>query len=320
MRMWMVARMFTLSAYTPADAERWDALVARSRNGSFLHQRGYMDYHADRFDDASLLVERNGEPLAAFPANAEYGQVTSHGGLTYAGLITTRAMRAEWALEVFERIGDHYRAQGVRRIVYKAVPHVFHAYPADEDLYALHRLGARLKRRDVSSVIALREPFHFAEGRRRAINKARKSALQIRTTTDLAAFHGLLSEVLRSRHGAVPTHSLAELNLLQRRFPQQIVLHEAHAGDELLAGALVYDFGRVVHTQYLAASEAGRDANALNLLLAELIEHVYADRHYFSFGISTEREGRVLNGGLVTQKEHFGARAVVHDFYEWDLG
>jgi hypothetical protein len=311
--------MFTLKAYAPADAAQWDAVVVHSRNGNLLHRRGYMDYHADRFVDGSLIVLRNDEAVAVLPASLKNGTATSHGGLTYAGLITTRAMRAEWTLEVFERIGEHYRAQGVQRVVYKAVPHIFHAYPAEEDLYALHRLGACLKRRDVSSVIALREPFAFTDGRRRAVTKARKSAIRVQSSTDLTAFHALLSDVLCSRHDTTPTHSLDELRLLQGRFPQQIVLHEARNGEDLLAGVLVYDFGRAVHTQYLAASEEGRERNALNLLLAELIEHTYADRHYFSFGISTEQEGQVLNGGLITQKEYFGARAVVHDFYEWVL-
>jgi uncharacterized protein YqgC (DUF456 family) len=87
----------------------------------------------------------------------------------------------------------------------------------------------------------------------------------------------------------------------------------------LLAGTLLYDFGRVVHTQYLACSEQGRRVDALSLLLAELIEDRYAQRAYFSLGISTEQQGQVLNDGLVTQKERFGARGVVHDFYAWDL-
>jgi hypothetical protein len=311
--------MLTLRAYAPADAPQWNAVVEHSRNGNFLHSRGYMDYHADRFADGSLMVLRNDEAMAVFPASIEHGVASSHGGLSYAGLISTRALRAEWALEALERIGEHYRAQGMERIVYKAVPHVFHAYPAEEDLYALHRLGARLQRRDVSSVIALREPFEFSDGRKRAVNKARKASIELKLGHEMADFHALLSEVLRSRHDVAPVHSLAELRLLQSRFPGQIVLHEAREAGVLLAGALVYDFGRVVHTQYLAASEAGRECNALNLLLAELVERRYADRHYFSFGISTEQQGRVLNGGLITQKEYFGARAVVHDFYEWEL-
>lgn len=244
--------------------------------------------------------------------------MTSHGGLTYAGLITSQALRAESALAVFEQIGNHYRTLGVERVIYKAVPHVFHAYPAEEDLYALHRLGAKLIRRDLSSVIPLREAFHFTQGRRQTIDKARKAGICVQSGADPKAFHTLLSDTLR-RHDAVPTHSLPELRLLQARFPQHIVMHEARREDDLLAGVLVYDFGRVVHTQYMAASEEGRRLDALSFLLAELIGGIYANKACFSFGISTEQEGRVLNGGLIAQKEYFGARAIVHDFYEWPL-
>jgi hypothetical protein len=308
--------VFAVRPYAPADADAWDALVDRSRNGNLLHRRGYMDYHADRFVDCSLVIEHAGEIAAVFPANVCDRTVTSHGGLTYAGLIMGHAMRAESTLAVFEQIGAHYRAQGAQRVVYKAVPHVFHAYPAEEDLYALHRIGARLQRRDLSSVIALRESFRFTEGRRRGVNKARTAGITLQVAADPADFHALLAQVLR-RHAAVPTHSLAELRLLQQRFPAQIVLHEARREGQLLAGVLVYALGRVANKQYMAASDEGQHLNALSLLLAELIGGVYAERTYFSFGISTQHDGRVLNGGLVTQKEYFGARAIVHDFYEW---
>lgn len=310
--------MYSVRPYTTSDAARWDALVTCSRNGNLLHRRGYMDYHADRFVDASLLVERGGEVVAVFPANVHGDCVSSHAGLTYAGLLFSAALRAGASLQVFELIAAHYRATGVREIVYKPVPHVFHAYPAEEDLYALHRVGAQLSRRDLSSVIALRQPFAFTAERRRSIAKARKAGVQIQTGTALEEFHALLSDVLR-RHAVAPTHRLEELQLLQGRFPHHIVLHEARAGGRLLAAALVYDFGRSVHTQYLAVSERGRQLDALSLLLAELITQVYAARDYFSFGISTEQGGLVLNEGLVEQKERFGARAVVQDVYRWTL-
>lgn len=310
--------MLSVRPYAPADADAWDALVTQSRNGNLLHRRGYMDYHADRFVDASLMVERGGELVAALPANVRGDTVFSHAGLSYAGLISSHALRAASTLAAFELVGEHYRARGCSRLLYKAVPHLFHAYPAEEDLYALHRLGARLQRRDASSAIALREPLRFTPERRRSIAKARKAGLRVQVRQDLADFHALLRQVLE-RHGIPPTHTLEELQLLRSRFPAQIVLHEARAGDALLAGVVVYDFGRVVHAQYLAASEQGRRVDALSLLLAELIENVYAQRDYFSLGVSTEQEGRVLNEGLIEQKERFGARAIVHDFYEWTL-
>ncbi|WP_042831527.1 GNAT family N-acetyltransferase, partial [Xanthomonas citri] len=162
----------------------------------------------------------------------------------------------------------------------------------------------------------LREPPAFSTERRRSIAKARKAGVQIRRGTELDGFHALLTQVLQ-RHGVAPTHRLDELELLQRRFAQQIVLHEARADGQLVAAALVFDFGRCVHTQYLAVSEQGRQLDALSLLLADLITDVYAQREYFSFGISTEQGGQVLNEGLVEQKERFGARAVVQDVYRW---
>lgn len=230
--------MFSVRPYAASDAPAWDALVASSRNGNLLHRRGYMDYHADRFVDASLLVERGGEVVAVFPASVHGDCVSSHAGLTYAGLLSSMALRAGATLQVFEQIAGHYRARAVRQIVYKPVPHVFHAYPAEEDLYALHRLGAQLFRRDLSSVTALREPFAFSAERRRSLVKARKAGVQIQTGTQLEAFHALLTQVLQ-RHGVAPTHRLDELQLLHSRFPQQIVLHEARAEGQLVAAALV---------------------------------------------------------------------------------
>ncbi|MCW0366701.1 hypothetical protein NB699_001684 [Xanthomonas sacchari] len=310
--------MLSVRAYTAADAPLWDAVVEASRNGNLLHRRGYMDYHAARFVDASLLVEDAGTPLAVFPANRDGDVVTSHAGLSYAGLVSTHALRATATLEVFERIAAHYRDAGVRILLYKAVPHLFHRSPAEEDLYALHRLDARLYRRDLSSAVPLRVPPRLAAARKRSVAKARRAGLRVQRVDDPAPLHALLGEVLQ-RHDARPTHSLDELRLLCARFPAQIVPYEVRDGAELLAGTLVYDFGHVVHTQYLACSEQGRRTDALSLLLAELIEQVYAQRDFLSLGISTEQQGQVLNVGLVEQKERFGARAVVHDFYRWEL-
>ena len=310
--------MIRVRPYQAGDANAWDVAVQRSRNGNFLHRRAYMDYHAHRFVDCSLMVERGGDVVAVLPADLRDGVVTSHGGLTYAGLITTHDLRAESTLAVFDLIGEHYRGMGAERMLYKPVPHVFHAYPAEEDLYALQRLGARLRRRDVSSVVPLRHGTRFSSARTRAIRRARREGVALGRGDDFDAYHALLCEVLQ-RHDAVPVHSAAELKLLASRFPGQIVLHEARGNGALLAGVLVYDFGQTVHAQYIAASEEGRRVDALSLLLGELVASTYADRSYFSFGISTELGGTVLNSGLIAQKESFGARGVVHDFYEWVL-
>ena len=47
--------ILTLSRYTPAHRLTWNDFVRQSRNGTFLLEREYMEYHADRFADHSLL-------------------------------------------------------------------------------------------------------------------------------------------------------------------------------------------------------------------------------------------------------------------------
>jgi hypothetical protein len=80
--------------YTPALQTLWDDFVRSSKNGTFLLERGYMDYHADRFADHSLLVrDDEGTLLAVLPTNADGPRLASHGGLTYGGFIATPVMK-----------------------------------------------------------------------------------------------------------------------------------------------------------------------------------------------------------------------------------
>jgi hypothetical protein len=55
-------------------------------------------------------------------------------------------------------------------------------------------------------------------------------------------------------------------------------------------------------------------------LFVELIENVYAEKACFDLGASNENNGRVLNEGLMDQKEGFGGRAVAHEFYRLSVG
>lgn len=71
--------------YTSDQKIVWDSFVAASRNGTFLFMRDYMDYHADRFTDYSLMFYKGGRLLALLPGNIEDDTYCTHGGLTYGG-------------------------------------------------------------------------------------------------------------------------------------------------------------------------------------------------------------------------------------------
>jgi hypothetical protein len=308
--------LIIIRPYDQSQKPIWNAFVAASKNGTFLLGRDYMDYHADRFEDASLLFQADNRLLAVLPASRHGEELVSHGGLTYGGLVCNQAMTTQSALECFALLKRYMREHDLKRLVYKRVPAIYHCYPADEDLYALFRHEAVLARRDLSTVIDLRQPMAFNERRRRNIKKAVREGLIVREATDFESYFDILNEILVARHQARPTHSATEMALLAARHPESIRLFAAYAGETMLAGALVYETPHVAHTQYLANSFTGGQVGALDLVIEYLVRERYRDKLYFDFGISTEDQGRHLNEGLVQQKQEFGGRAVVHDFYE----
>jgi hypothetical protein len=305
--------------YNPNRKEAWNAFIRRSKNGTFMLGRDYLEYHADRFEDCSLMLHEGETLKAVLPASRHGREIRSHGGLTYGGLICGLDMTAPLMLECFRALSAFLAGEGAGILLYKRVPWIYHRYPADEDLQALFVHRARLVRRDLSSCIYLPDRIGFNERRRRNLKKALKAGLEVRETRNYTAYIELLADVLSERYQTAPVHTAAEMEHLARLHPENIRLFAAYRGPNLLAGTLVYETPLVAHTQYLASNAEGRATGALDLVIAYLVEDVYQDKRYFDFGISTEHNGLHLNEGLVGQKQEFGGRGVVHDFYELDL-
>lgn len=306
--------------YEPRRKSEWDAFVARSKNGIFLFHRAYLEYHADRFPDASLMFYGEDERLVALlPATMRDTTLSSHAGLTFGGVVSNNAMKASVMLEIFDAMRANLIERGLTRAVYKAVPHIYHRLPAEEDLYALYRHNAKMVRRDISSAILLKDKLPFSKGRKWAIKQGQKNGLEVSKSDDFRVFMAIEEQVLDAKHNLRPVHTAEEIQMLAGRFPDNIKLFSAYSNNTMLAGVLVYESDNVAHAQYMAANDEGRQKGALDLILDYLINDYYRNKNYFDFGISTEDDGRYLNSGLIENKQSFGARAIVHDFYEIDL-
>ena len=282
-----------------------------------------MDYHKSRFTDASLVfVDHKGHFIALLPANfdAPSRTVYSHQGLTYGGLVVSDDIRTEQIGEAVDLSLAYYRELGATRFVYKPIPYIYSRYPSDETLYFLFRHGASLHSRSLSQAIYLPEPISPNTLRRRKLNQSLQAGNRVCRSTDVSRFWHILDHTLQTRHNVHPVHSIDELHLLMSRFPDEICLYETLSSDgEVLAGTVVFDCGRTIHTQYLAASDRGRAVGALDHVISHLLTDVYADRQFFDFGISTEAGGKILNPGLTMQKESFGGRGICYDTWELNL-
>lgn len=312
--------MFELVRYNPAMEASWNRFVAESKNGTFLFNRSFMDYHSDRFTDFSLVVFQGENIYALLPASAHGDEIRSHGGLTYGGLILGPKATVEKVVAIMEAIVEFYRKAGFKRLIYKPSPHIYHSIPAEEDLYGLFRLGASIIGRDASTTLRCGNHPNMRSCRRQGAKKSVNAGVILTESDDFDAFWSVLRGNLNAKFGVEPVHSLEEIRLLHERFPEQIRLHTAMLDGECVAGAVMFLTDRVAHVQYISATPEGKRLGALDQLFCSLIDDVYAGWPYFDFGKSTEGDGSVLNSDLMYQKEGFGGRTTVYDTYAVTLG
>lgn len=308
--------MVKISVYSPAQHSEWNHFVYGAKNSTFMHLREYMDYHSSRFTDNSLIAYQNNKIIGVLPANRVGDTLYSHQGLSYAGwLVQTKHFDVTNMLRIWDAMAEFLPTIGIKRLVYKPSPHIYHSYPAEEDLYAIFRHNGVITSTTISTVIPIAEAIRFNENSRRAVRLAQKEGIVINETTDFAPYWDVLTELLNERYGVNPVHTLAEINLLHLLFPINIRLFTANLGDEVLGGTLIYHTGLVAHAQYIAASQKGKAMKVLPIIFDHLINTEFSQTRYFDFGTSNEQGGRVLNEGLVMQKTGMGGRGIVYNTY-----
>ena len=310
--------------YQEADAVQWDEFCAGALSGTFLHTRRFLSYHGDRFVDRSLIIEEDGRWLGVFPA-AQHPQdekcIVSHPGITYGGILHSGQLRGSLMIGALERIRSHYRELGYTELTYKAVPTIYHSSASDDDLYALFRLGAVRVRCDLSCAIDLRNRLPKSERRRRSFRKALTSGVRVEQGDGFATpIWDVLTENLARKHGVAPVHVLSDIQLLARRFPDNIRFVAGLLNETVVAGVVLFISRMTHHAQYIASSCVGNQSCALDVVFEHCIASAGAQgAGWFDFGISNERGGCVLNDGLYGYKCEFGGGGVIHEFFDLTL-
>jgi hypothetical protein len=284
-----------------------------------MFNRAFMDYHADRFQDNSLMFYKNNKLIAVLPANLSNSVLYSHEGLSFGGLILSMKASIFDVLQIFDRIIVYCKENNIVKLIYKAVPFIYHQIPMQEDLYALFRLGAKRIVCNLSSTIFLNEKIAFIESRKSGVRKARNVSLKCNESVDFKAFWEMLSENLTKNHGVKPVHSLSEIVSLHAFFPNEIKLFLCFEEAMPLAGSVLFISHNVVHVQYISANDRGKQIGALDLLFDYLINGLFDEEYIFDFGHSNEQRGQLLNEGLIFQKEGFGGRGHINEVYELEF-
>ena len=308
---------FYIKQYEATDYTLWNDFIGQAKNATFLYHRDFIEYHKDRFEDFSLMVYFNAQLIAVMPANKVGNVVFSHQGLTYGGLVTTDQPKLKTSIKALQAVLFFLNQRAVHTLHIKVIPVIYCSKPSDELLYALFLADATLVRRDSLAVIDLSQKVVFDRSRKNGILRGIKNKLEVREENSCDAFWDqVLIPNLKTKHQVEPVHTVDEIAFLKKQFPDNIKQFNVYQQDVVVAGATVFETETVAHCQYLSKFENGKKLGSLDVLFQYLITHVFAKKRYFDFGISNERNGKLLNEGLSYWKESFGANTIIQDFYE----
>jgi hypothetical protein len=308
---------YTVRLYQENDYENWNAFIGQAKNATFLFHRDFMEYHKDRFQDYSLIVLDGKKWVAVLPANVVDNEVFSHQGLTYGGLVYNEKIKLTSIIGIFRSILLFLNDNKMEKLQVKLIPSIYHQKPAEELNYALFLAKAQLIRRDSMAVIDLSKTYTISKTRKECIRRGIKNNLIIKEELNFKLFwEEVLEPNLDKRHQAKPVHSIAEIEMLQRKFPNNIRHFNVYQNDKIVAGTTVFISENVAHPQYISGTNNKNELGSLDFLYHHLITSVFKEKRFFDFGISNEEQGKKLNEGLVFWKESFGASIIVHDFYE----
>ncbi|WP_026463975.1 hypothetical protein [Adhaeribacter aquaticus] len=307
--------MIKIFRYSPLNKKEWNDFNSKAKNGLFLFDRNYLEYHQDRFEDHSLMIYDEEQLLALFPMNVKGNEAFSHSGLTFGSLIIKERIYINTYLHVFESLINYLRINKFVSLIYKAIPFIFHKILALEDNYALYRCGANLIQRNMTSCIDLQGKIHYSKGRKYSLKQALKSNLKIHESLDFQEFMKLVDSILQDKYGVKPTHTAEELKYLATIFPSNIKLLAAFFDCRIVGGCVVYLSEQVVHLQYIATNDLGKELHALDFLIYHLIQTFHKEKKYINFGISPGSDAFDLNAGLIQNKQSYGAHSLPQDIY-----
>ena len=311
---------YTIRRYAAGDYDSWNAFTANAKNATFLFHRDFMEYHADRFEDCSLMVLDDSQLVSILPANRSEDVLYSHQGLTYGGLVFNAALKGSQVDGILDELMQFLRRIGITKMIIKPIISIYNKQPSHELECFLLNKGATLYRRDLNLAIDYSRPFTISGSKLKHFRRVSKLGMEIREEQNFDLFwEKVLQPRLREKHDTQPVHTKTEMAFLCSKFPENIFQYNAYHEGEIVAGITLFNFGNGVKSQYGATTGKGETLRALDFLFITLIEECRNKYSFFDMGTVTENNDAGYNKGLLKQKEELGCSIFNQDFYSLEL-
>lgn len=310
-------RGITIERLTPSLVNEWEQVVAQASNGHAMARVPYFTYHANRFEDHSLLFKKASHILAVLPANRDGNVLWSHQGVSFGGLIMSQRARFDDVQEIFKLLLAHLREEGFEKLIYRALPHPYHVAPREDDLISLHRLGGRIVETKIHSMVRCEARTPRNKGWKNRISRSMKSGLQIRDDVDIDEFWPMVERIVTEVYGTKPIHSLDEIRFLKSRLGDDMPLVTAHSSEgTLLGGHLFLRSAAALTAMYIGESLEGRELGAGRFTLHHLLTKPAFKGLWLDLGQWVNPGNNEVLESLLAYKESAGARAILRHTWE----
>jgi hypothetical protein len=314
-------------------ATEWRAFLADSNNGTLFCDLAFLAYHpAECLDTQHLMFRRAGELLALLPAAIVHEAdgraiLKSPYRASVGGCVLPQGQGIDSTVDVIRALQDYARSQRLNSVELRMGPNVYAEQPNDNLAFALIACGFALVRRWLCHIVPLpADPARVVESiptgsrRRYARYALRQGVVPVEAGAErIEEFYRILA-ANRAKHGAQPTHTLAELRDIFALVPDRVRLFLFTLEQTAIAGALVFELNRHVAYQfYLCHDERFEKYRATSLAVAHVMEY-YAGRgfRYLDLGPSTF-DDLTINRGLAVFKEEMGAVGFCRETYRWEV-
>lgn len=142
-----------------------------------------------------------------------------------------------------------------------------------------------------------------------SINKG----VEVKISENFEEFYNILEKNLSIRHNVSPTHTLNELKLIKKTFPNKVMLFSAYKEEAMISGVVNFIVNdHTILAFYISHDNDYQEYRPLNYLFYSVFDWCIKNNFkIYDFGIFTVNG--IPNLGLGRFKENFGASGVFRD-------
>lgn len=308
-------------------AREWDTFVQESNNGTIFHTLTFQKYHKKgKFKFLNLAFIKDNKIIALLPGAIDGGTFFSPAGASYGSFVVKDIGLGEYE-EIIDAFLFFAKKKAIRTIKLTPEPSIYSRKQNDIERFLLEYKNFKPAYHLISNAVNIsqfkkKEEIleSYTSMHKRATLKSFKKDVVVSESKNFDEFYTMLIEN-KKKFKTLPTHTLEEVKMLKKMFPDEIKLFMAHTkGKKPLAGILVFVANKKCALAfYICHYMELQEYRAVNRLFYEIMLWCKKKSiEWFDLGVSMDTSSKnpmEPSRSLIFFKEGIGSRGILRTTY-----